>query len=422
MINEDEIDEDDEDNDEEDLVEKKKKKEKNTDYGKVATAIGNFQKRGIKIVPPNVNSSAFTFSPDVKNNSIIYGLRGITRISNSIIHQIIARRPYSSLQDFLEKNKTNKLQTLNLIKAGAFDEVEGIQREDIMKKYLESIADKKERLTLQNMQMLINKELIPDDMAFYGKLFLFNKFLKTCKDDVYYKLNDAAISFIDKYFELDFTTDGTKILQRVWDNAYKKAMEPMRAYLKEHKDETLKKLNSALYNEVKEKYAKGNISTWEMESINFYYHEHELASFQKNFDDFSTLPEEPEIDYSFTTNNGQEIKVYKIHTIIGTVIDKDKIRNTATLLTPTGVVLVRIYKNQFAIYDKQISIKGEDGKKHVVESSWLKRGTLLRIQGIRRGSDFIPKKTKSSMYPIIMKIIDTAGGRLEYQQERMEVE
>ena len=240
-----EFDEDDEN--EEDLTIKKKKKEKNTDYGKVATAIGNFQKRGIKVVPPNVNSSGFTFSPDIKNNAIIYGLRGITRISNSIIHQIIEKRPYSSLQDFIDKNQTNKLQTLNLIKAGAFDEIEGIAREDIMKKYLNSIADKKEKLTLQNMQMLINKELIPDDMTFYGKLFLFNKFLKTCKNSLYYELNEPAIDFIDKNFGLDTTINGTQILQKTWDNIYKKRMEPMRLYLKEHKDEMLNKLNNSLH-------------------------------------------------------------------------------------------------------------------------------------------------------------------------------
>ena len=84
--------------------------------------------------------------------------------------------------------------------------------------------------------------------------------------------------------------------------------------------------------------------------------------------------------------------------------------------------MVRIYKNQFAIYDKQISVRGDDGKKHVVEPSWFKRGTLLRIQGIRRGEDFIPKKNKSSIYPIIMKIIKTTNGNLEYQEERMEVD
>ena len=419
---ENEEEEEEEEEEREDENNKKKKKIKNTDYGKVATAIGNFQKRGIKIMPPNVNKSNFTFSPDVKSNSITYGLRGITRVSSSIIYNIINNRPYNSLEDFLNKNHTNKLQTLNLIKSGAFDEIEKIPREKIMEKYLLMICDKKERLTLQNMAMLINKELIPEEMSFYAKLFLFNKFLKTCKDGIYYILNDSAINFIDKYFEIDDIDNGNKILQKTWDNIYKKSMEPMRVYLKDHKDEMLKQLNDILYKETAEKYAKGNISSWEMESINFYYHDHELIKCQQNFDDFNMLPEEPEIEYTFTTKTGQDINIYKIHTIIGTVIDKDKVRNTVTLLTPTGVVLVRIYKNQYAIYDKQISERDSDGVKHVKEKSWFSRGTLLRIQGIKRNTDFIPKKNKNSYYPIISKILEIKDdGELILQHERAEV-
>ena len=402
--------------------EKKKKKEKNIDYGRIASIIGKLGNYGIKVSPPDINRSSYTFTPVVKDNTILYGLRGIARISGEKINEIIMGRPYSSLNDFLCKNKLNKIQITNLIKSGAFDEIEGKPREKIMENYIESIADKKERLTLQNMQMLINKELIPDNMTFYGKLFLFNKFLKTCKDDEYYQLNDSAISFIDKNFGLDSTIDGTKILQRTWDNIYKKAMDPMRAYLKEHKEEMLEKLNKALYDEVANKYAFGNLSKWEMESLSFYSHEHELEDYKNNFDDFFNLPEEPEIEYAFTPKNSdREIKIYKIHTIIGTVIDKNKLKNTVTLLTPTGVVNVKIYKNQYAIYDKQISEKDSDGHKHVIESSWFKRGTLLRIQGIRRGMDFIPKKVKSSSFPIIMKITGKNSYGLTYQAERAEV-
>ena len=97
--------------------------------------------------------------------------------------------------------------------------------------------------------------------------------------------------------------------------------------------------------------------------------------------------------------------------------------NTVTLLTPSGVVLVKIYKNQFAIYDKQLSQRGDDGKKHVIEKSWFSRGTKLMIQGIKRDQNFIPKKTKKSVYPIISKIINVeSDGTLEFQYERAEVE
>ena len=199
-------------------------------------------------------------------------------------------------------------------------------------------------------------------------------------------------------------------------------MDPMRVYLKEHKDEVLKKLNDSLYQEMFDKYAAGNISHWEMESVSFYSHEHELAAAAHNYDDFFTLPEEPEVEYTFTGKDGNEVRVFKLHRIIGTVIDKNKLKNTVTLLTPTGVVNVKVYKNQYALYDKQLSQKGDDGVKHVIEKSWFSRGTLLMVQGIRRGQDFVPKKRKDSFYPVISKITNIdEDGILEFQTQRVEV-
>ena len=406
----------------EDVEDKKKKKTKNIDYGRIASIIGKLGNYGIKVSPPDINKSSFTFTPIAQDNTILYGLRGIARISSEKITEIMVQRPYLSLDDFLSKNHLNKIQITNLIKSGAFDAVENRSREDIMYDYIDSISDKKQKLTLQNMQMLINKELIPEDMSFYGKLFLFNKFLKTCKKGIFYTLIPAAIDFISNNFDADLIDNGEVILQKTWDNVYKKAMEPMREYLKSHKDEMLKKLNQALFDEMANKYSQGNISKWEMDSISFYYHDHELIKAAPYYDNFFELSEEPEIEYSFTGNNGQEVKVYKLHKIIGTVIDKDKMHNTVTLLTPTGVVLVKIYKNQFALYDKQLSQRGEDGKKHVIEASWFKRGNKLMVQGIRRGDNFIPKKMKKSIFPVISKIINVSDdGELTFQYERAEV-
>ena len=403
--------------------EKIERVKKSVDYGKTARAIGRFKSYGINILPPDINNSSFTFTPNVQQNSITYGLRGITRVSSDLIKFIMKNRPYTSFKDFMDKNHTNKLQTINLIKSGAFDKIEGIPREQIMNNYLLSVADQKQRLTLQNMQMLINKELIPESMAFYARLFLFNKFLKNNKNGIYYNLNNSAIDFISTNFDTDLIEDGTAILQKTWDNLYKKAMEPMRQYLKDHKDEMLTALNTALFNEVKDKYGNGNISKWEMDSISFYYHDHELAAVANDFDNFFDLSEEPEIEYSFVNDKGQEIKVFKLHRIIGTVIDKNKLKNSISLLTPTGVVQVKIYKNQYSLYDKQISQKDADGKKHVLEKSWFSKGTMLMIQGIRRGDNFIPKKKKSSIYPVISKIIDISeNGNLTFQYDRVEAE
>ena len=86
------------------------------------------------------------------------------------------------------------------------------------------------------------------------------------------------------------------------------------------------------------------------------------------------------------------------------------------------MVQVKIYKNQYAMYDKQISQKDEEGHKHVLEKSWFTKGTMLMIQGIRRADNFIPKKKKQSIYPIISKITQVKDdGELVLQYERMEV-
>ena len=418
---EEEDDEEEDDEEEVEVKEKAKRVKKTVNYGKTASAIGKFKARGINVFPPDINNSSFTFSPDVDSNSITYGLRGITRVSNEVIKNIIKNRPYTSFENFLDKNKTNKLQTLNLIKSGAFDKLEG-DRVELMKRYIDMISDKKSRLTLQNMQMLINYELIPEDMIFYRKLFLFNKFLKQNKDGIWYHLNEPAINFISTHFDIDLIDDGDKISQKKWDAVYKKAMDPMREYLKANNIAMLKKLNDAIVQEQWDKYALGSVSKWEMDSVSFYSHEHELDNINFKVADFFKLPEEPKVEYTFPGAHGQEIKVFKLDFIVGTVIDKNKLKNTVTLLTPTGVVTVKVYKNQYSLFDKQLSERGEDGKKHVVERSWFSKGTLLLVQGIRRGDNFIPKKRKDSIHPIISKItgIKESGG-LILQLERAEV-
>ena len=98
-------------------------------------------------------------------------------------------------------------------------------------------------------------------------------------------------------------------------------------------------------------------------------------------------------------------------------------KNSISLLTPTGVVTVKIWKNQFAKYDKQISEIQSDGKKKVREKSWFSRGNLLYLQGIRRGDAFIPKAYKNSLHRIpIMKITSVEGDRITYTDKRYDEE
>ena len=60
-----------------DEEEDKKKKNKSVNYGKISSAIGESKAKGIKILPPDINKSDLIFKPDLENNAIIYGMKGM---------------------------------------------------------------------------------------------------------------------------------------------------------------------------------------------------------------------------------------------------------------------------------------------------------------------------------------------------------
>ena len=407
-----------------------KKQKKTVDYGKIASAIGKMINRGIAVELPDINKSEYTFTPDLDNNAIIFGIKGISRINDDLAKMIIDNRPYSSMKDFIQKVKINKIPMINLIKSGCFDNVEKKSREEIMYDYIDSISDKKQRLTLQNMNMLINNNCIPAEFNGEIQTYKFNKYLKDFKEGLNYKLDERAFRYYEKKFNMDLISQNDKgefiISQKEWDKIYKKEMESIKKELKDNSD-ILINLNNKLFNEVWNKYANGNISKWEMDSVSFYSHPHELVNINKDryyISDYNQLPEEPVVDNIWTTKDGKEIPIFKLTRICGTVIDKIKNKNIVTLLTETGVVQVKIYRARFSKYDKQISVKDEaTGKKTIIERSWFKRGNKLMIAGLRRGDNFIPKVYKNNCqfdFPIELITQINDDGSIEVAGERAE--
>jgi DNA polymerase-3 subunit alpha len=175
-------------------------------------------------------------------------------------------------------------------------------------------------------------------------------------------------------------------------------MDIFRKWIASDKETILNALNKEIFMEDWNKYAKGNISSWEMEVLCFYYHEHELAHINNDkygFVDFYALPEDPVIEKTFQ-KAGKNINIFHLNRICGTCIAKNKTKSTVTILTTCGVVNVKFRKEYFAMFDKQISERGADGVKHVVEKSWFNRGNMIVVTGIRSGDDFISKKYAST--------------------------
>jgi DNA polymerase-3 subunit alpha len=372
-----------------------------TDYGKIAKAIGDIQAAGIKVSLANINKSKFGFSPDVENNRIMFGLKGMLNVGDELVSTIIAKRPYISVKDFVTRVKPSKQAMISLIKGGAFDDME--DRKFAMAWYIWETCDKKNRLTLQNMGALSKYELLPTDTAeqiLAHRVYEFNRYLKAaCKlNTEYYKLDDRAINFLIELGKENLITSEMTMSIKSWDKIYQGHMDIFRAWIASDKDNILKELNSIIFMEDWNKYAKGTISSWEMEVLCFYYHEHELENVNQDlygFVDFYSLSEDPEVDRTFVKND-KEIKIFKLHKICGTCIAKNKTKATVTLLTTTGVVNVKFRKEYFSLFDKQISEYGADGLKHIVEKSWFNRGNMIVVMGMRSGDDFIAKKYASS--------------------------
>ena len=215
------------------------------------------------------------------------------------------------------------------------------------------------------------------------------------------------------------TESGFKISQTKWDNIYKKQMDIIRPYVKEHNQELLEAMNNKLMSDVWNKYCSGSLSKWEMDSVSFYSHEHELDNINLNnygIEDFFSLSPQAEIERVLFIK-GKQIPLFKLHRIAGTVLDRDKAKKTVTIYTLSGVVNVKIY-GAFEAYDKQISTRGPDGKKHVIEKSMFSRGNKIIITGIRTEESFLAKVYKSTPWHRVEQIVDIKDNKLIIKAER----
>jgi len=274
------------------------------------------------------------------------------------------------------------------------------------------------------MPGLIKHDLLPTGEEFVTprRVYEFNRYLKDqCKTLEGFKLDVRAIDFLNSLGLENLYDDDFFVTTKAWDNVYQSYMDTFRDWIKGNKEEVLDALNTSIFMKDWEKYAEGNVSSWEMEAMCFYYHDHEL----KNVDmkkyglaDFYSLPEEPVVDKVFH-RGGSTIPIYKLTKICGTCIAKNKDKGTVFLLTTDGVVPVKFRKEYFALFDKQTFQRNADGTRKVLERSWFNRGQKILVQGIRRGNEFIAKKYASSNSHQLYKIDDYGeDGTLVLRSER----
>lgn len=433
-------------------------------YGKIAKAIGDIQKEGVQLELPGINKVKFNFRPDAKENKVVYGLKPISGIGTKLAKAIIDLQPYTSMWDFYEKmqqfksevtinedgeeekNKFGDTAMITLIKAGAFDELEQKPRTEIMKEFISYLSSPLKALKMQHILDLNNLGLLTESQKSYElRLYKFTKYLYQKKffvkqtgkspNTAWYQLDRKfAEPFFYQHFEANMTegkdyeydNEGYIIVKKgSMDREYKKLVEDFKDKVLTN-PEFLDIINQKKMDELWQEKVPGTISRWEMQSLNFYYSGHELANVDKKMyqiENFFEKPQEPELSGTYWYK-GQEKPRFKLTRIAGTVLDKNKNKNTVTLLTLDGVVDIKFYKGQFNFYDRQIVQVDEEGKKTVLEKSWFQRGTLLLVTGFRREEQFVPRKYNDSIFKHSLQLITNVNddGTLDLQSERIEVD
>lgn len=422
-----------------------------TDYGKVGVSISNMQDAGINIALPLINEANFGFTPDEKLNRIIFGFKAMNGIGDDVARIIVENRPYTSIEDFCTRLIDTKLvknsQMIKLIKGGCFTELHNPDRRVTMDWYLRNYVFKPcDGLTMQQFNKMKELDFIPESMDLPLRMINFKNYVlddeglyekhidegkkipKKGYHDGYYILDNNSQPFFKQYFTEDSVVG---IKGEYYIVSEKKFTKEADTHIQPLKDwmalpSTLEAYNKRLFQELWNNHAEGSVPHWNMEALCYYDGEHELehANEEKyGIVNFFDLPEEPE-PYEWYTRyiNGEPkaIPKYKISRIAGTVLQSDNSHHLVTILTKYGSVNVKMSKGHYAFYNKTISEVGEDGKKKRLEESWLKRGNLLTIQGIRRGDVFQPLVYNDTIYKHTINLVQKVyeNGTLLLQSER----
>lgn len=97
--------------------------------GKIPSIIREARGKGIKILPPDINVSESGFTID--ENNIRFGLAGIKNIGPAVLNLICKQRPFTSIEDMIEKcpkRILNKTRLKSLFYSGALDRFNARER------------------------------------------------------------------------------------------------------------------------------------------------------------------------------------------------------------------------------------------------------------------------------------------------------
>lgn len=347
-----------------------------TDTTKISKYLTDCIDIGLKISPPDINNSELGFK--VFNNSILYGIGSLNQVGEPTVAQIVKNRPYSSFEDFLQKNtnhyeekkkqskkkdveveiideKSDKVNIdksalLSLVASGCFDNIpiedngEIVSRDLLSGKVFLNITDKINKVSTSNIQEIFDNDLIDKnyfslEKDYYDlhKVLLSKKFkLDLLKDDA------LVVRFTNSYNENYYEQDGKHLIidRKLYDKKYDENLKELKLNFKENSERYAKQINKIRVIKAFVEYKGENEdSDLEFKSTSFYFGDSWLTTAKEKYDvdDFNDFE-----DLDMTVEG--YYKKQKLGYIVGTLIGKKKLYNEITLLTNDGCVTCKLGK------------------------------------------------------------------------------
>ena len=374
---------------------------KGTDYTEVSKAVNSMRD---SIVLPNINKSQLKFT--AQDGEVLYGLKPIIGLDTNTLDAIIENRPFKSLEDYyarmIDTKLTSTKKTISLIKSGAMDNLEDMDRRHIMAELVKLEIPQKDKVTM--VQLPYYRDIIPSE---FNKLLELHDFRSRIKGKNKEPMNkDIEQEFIKKYSKhVDYKfTDELEIDIKSFEKYYNKEIKPLKEEIKKpvYAQEFTKKKRQEYW--LKE--CQGSISEWEIDTILFNSDEFVIDTEQVSerhkiteFDDLKNLP--------FIGTNERGFREYEISAITGVVVGYNNQKKLVYVLTKeSGVVTIKMSRKKYTHYQEKTES----------DDSWWLRGTKLVLLGYKNGEAFYVKGNQIYRKPVI-KI--NGSKKYSYQNDKL---
>ena len=357
------------------------------------------------VLLPDINKSELKFT--TKNDKVLFGLGAILGMDTNTLDAILEHRPFISLEDYYNRMVETKLispkKSIMLIKSGAMDNLEDMNRRHIMAELVKYIIPQKEKITM--VQLPYVRNILPNSFSDLLSLYDFrNRIEGRNKEKMNEEIEKIFISNYSKEVEYEFNDGQLEIDMKSWKKFYDKAIKPLKEEIK--KDEYAKEFTKQKRKEYWLSECSGTIPKWEIETILFnsdnFIIDNNKVNERFKLSNFNELKNNPILG-----KNNRGFVDYEISAISGVVVGNNHVKRIVYLLTEnSGVVPVKVSRKNYTIYQEKTTNDG----------SWWDRGNLLVVLGYKSGASFNMRGNNIYRKPVIK--IEKVKGEYHYRNEK----